>query len=150
MPAPKPRPAALKVLNGRSPGRDSGGRVVDPPPPFVRVAPPAPEWLPLEARAEWERIVPELDRLDFLKVSTRSSLTAYCLTWARLVEAQKTLAAEGLLAENSQGRVKHPLVNVVEAASKEIRSWCGEFGFTPSSEGRLKVPERVAVDDDLD
>jgi phage terminase small subunit len=36
---PAPRPAGLKLLNGTSPGRDSGGRLVTPAPKFRREAP---------------------------------------------------------------------------------------------------------------
>jgi P27 family predicted phage terminase small subunit len=149
MAAPKPRPAALKLLNGDRPGRDSGGRKVTPPPSFVRTAPPPPTWLPVEAKAEWKRIVPELDRLDLLKQASRSALTAYCLTWWRLVEAQKLIQVEGVIGTNSQGRVRHPAVAVAEAASKELRGWCSEFGLTPSAEGKLKVSE-VEDGDDFD
>ena len=61
------RPAALRLINGRSPGRDSGGRVVEPPPTFIPEAPEPPEWLIGEALAEWRRIVPGLESLDLLK-----------------------------------------------------------------------------------
>ncbi|GAA4688024.1 phage terminase small subunit P27 family [Streptomyces youssoufiensis] len=138
MASPKPRPAGLKLIEGRSPGRDSGGRPVKQAPTFKRLPPEPPGWLPEEARAEWERVVPELARLDLLKPADRSALTAYCLTWDRLVQAQREIEADGsVLATNSQGRVRHPAVAVIEAASKELRAWAGEFGLTPSSEGRV-------------
>src|SRR5688500_503231 len=122
MASPQAQPAALKLIKGRSPGRDSGGREVVPPPAFKRLPPEAPEWLPAEARAEWDRVVPELARLDLLKPVDRAALTAYCLTWDRLVQAQSEMAADGsVLAVNSQGRVRHPAVAVIEAASKELR-----------------------------
>lgn len=133
------QPAALKLVNGRGPGRDSGGRKVPETPGFKRLPPTAPEWLPDEARAEWERVVPELARLDLVKPIDRAALTAYCLTWARLVQAQKEIAADGgsVLGTNSQGRVRHPAVAVAEAASKELRAWAQEFGLTPSAEQRV-------------
>lgn len=138
MPSPKRRPAGLKLIEGRAPGRDSGGRKVTPPPAFKRVPPDAPEWLPDEARAEWERVVPELARLDLLKPVDRSALTAYCLTWDRLVQAQREMQEDGsVLSTNSQGRVRHPAVAVIEAASKELRAWAGEFGLTPSAEAKV-------------
>jgi len=138
MPSPKRRPANLKLLEGNRPGRDSGGRKVVEPPSFKRLPPEAPEWLPDEARAEWDRIVPELARLDLLKPADRSALTAYCLTWDRLVQAQRQMQEDGsVLATNSQGRVRHPAVAVIEAASKELRAWAGEFGLTPSAEAKV-------------
>jgi P27 family predicted phage terminase small subunit len=139
MASPKPRPVVLKLVEGRGNGRDSGGRVVAPTPKFKRLPPVAPEWLPDEARAEWERVVPELARLELVKPVDRAALTAYVLTWDRMVEAQRIVSEEGVLGENSQGRVRHPAVAVVEAASKELRAWAGEFGFTPSAENKLSV-----------
>lgn len=143
MAAPKPRPAGLKLIEGRGGGRDSGGRQVKQPPGFVRLPPEAPEWLPDEARAEWERVVPELQRLRLLKPVDRAALTAYCLTWDRLVRAQKEIDDDGgsVLGENSQGRVRHPAVAVIEAASKELRAWAAEFGLSPSAESKLISPE---------
>ncbi|MFC5144282.1 phage terminase small subunit P27 family [Streptomyces aureoversilis] len=138
MASPKPRPAGLKLVEGRAPGRDSGGRLVKPVPSFRRLPPEPPEWLPEEARAEWERVVPELARLELLKPVDRSALAAYCLCWDRLVQAQREMAQDGsVLSTNSQGRVRHPAVAVIEAASKELRAWAGEFGLTPSAEARV-------------
>jgi P27 family predicted phage terminase small subunit len=142
MSGPAPRPAVLKLIEGRGHGTDSGGRPVKTGPEFARSAPEAPSWLPEEARAEWDRVVPELDRLGLLKSIDRSSLTSYCLVWHRLVEASKTVQREGMIVEEEMalGRTKlyrHPALLTAEAASKELRAWATEFGLTPSSEQRL-------------
>ena len=136
MPSPKARPPALKLLTGRGSGRDSGGREVRPGPAFRRLPPEAPDWLPGEARAEWERVVPELARLQLLKPIDAAALTAYCLAWHRLVSATKQLAGEKQVIDGK----RTPLIVSAENASKELRAWCGEFGCTPSAEGRLNVP----------
>lgn len=143
MPSPKPRPPALKLLTGRSEGRDSGGRKVAPAPGFLRLPPTAPDWLPEEAAAEWERVVPELQRLQLLKPPDRAALTAYCLAWARLREAQDIVTREGMVIhDDKQGRAqRHPALLTLEAASKELRAWCGEFGLTPSAEARVSRSE---------
>lgn len=142
MAAPTPLPAGLKLLQGRGNGRDSGGRKVATPPGFTRLPPEPPEWLPDEARAEWQRVVPELQRLHLTKPVDRAALAAYCLTWDRFVAAQKELTANGsVLGRNSQGVVRHPAVAVIEAASKELRAWAVEFGLTPSAEQRVARPE---------
>lgn len=145
MPTPK-RPAALKLIEGRGHGRDSGGRPVKTPPAFVRLPPTPPAVLTGEALDEWNRVVPELQRLNLTKPIDASALAAYCLCWQRLVEAQRIINVEGVLGQNSQGRVRHPAVAVVEAASKELRGWCGEFGLTPSAE--QNVGRREANDAD--
>lgn len=171
MASPKPRPVKLKLIEGRGNGRDSGGRVVGETPKFKRLPPEAPEWLPAEAREEWERVVPELARLELLKPVDRAALTAYVLTWQRLVDAQKLAKTHrmfevaegvdengdvkkrrhqghGLLGTNSQGVTRAPWVAIAEAASKELRAWAAEFGFTPSAENKLAVKE--SGDDESD
>jgi phage terminase small subunit len=47
----------------------------------------------------------------------------------------------GLLGYNSQGIVRAPWVAIIEAASKDLRAWAAEFGFTPSAEAKLSVQE---------
>jgi P27 family predicted phage terminase small subunit len=137
----KPKPPALKLVEGRGNGRDSGGRKVKEPPSFVRLPPEPPEILNEEALAEWNRVVPELQRLKLTKSIDAAALTAYCLAWSRMVTAQRIIDSEGILHSNSQGVTRHPAVAVLEAASKELRSWCAEFGLTPSAENRLATLE---------
>lgn len=138
MASPKPRPTRLKLIEGRGEGRDSGGRKVKQTPGFVRLPPEAPEWLPVEACAEWDRVVPELQRLELLKPIDRASLAAYCMAWQRFFDACKDIAEGKVTTRGSQGQlVKHPSVMVAESASKELRAWAGEFGLTPSAEQRL-------------
>jgi P27 family predicted phage terminase small subunit len=154
----KPRPPQLKVLNGRSPGRDSGGRKVKDPPSFVRVAPEPPSWLSREAKAEWRRVVPELARLKVLKQPSRSSLAAYCETWAAFAVAAKDARRGALITRTLTRRdgtvveepIANPAIAVQHAATRELRAWCAEFGLTPSSEGRLSIPDGAQADDDLD
>ncbi|MBF6135864.1 phage terminase small subunit P27 family [Nocardia otitidiscaviarum] len=146
MAAPTPRPAALRLLTGRSEGRDSGGRTVTPPPAFRRIPPKPPTWLSREAAAEWKRVVPGLARLDLLKEEDRAALAAYCETWATWVSAIRDVRRNGLTVENHSTRkdgtestwvTKNPAVAVAETASQQLRAWCHEFGLTPSAEARV-------------
>lgn len=135
------RPAKLRVLEGRGPGRDSGGRKVDEPPPFRRLPPEPPVWLEGEALAEWHRVVPELARLELLKPVDAAALTSYCLAWQRLVDAHANVQRTGhLISEERQGYSivkRNPDLATLEAASKELRAWAAEFGLTPSAESKL-------------
>ncbi len=146
---PAVKPAALKLLNGRGPGKDSAGRPVNEGPKFVRDAPNPPSWLGREASAEWRRVVPELGRLRLLSRVTRASLTAYCETWEVFATATKALHADGLIYEAKQGLIPHPAVNVQRQAGAELRRWAIEYGLTPASEQRISVPDSREVDDGL-
>ncbi|MFJ3878056.1 phage terminase small subunit P27 family [Streptomyces sp. NPDC090077] len=131
------QPAALKLIKGRAPGKDSAGRPVNPGPAFRRIAPEPPDWLSAEAAAEWRRVVPGLTRLDILKEEDRAVLAAYCETWATFVDAIRQQHQEGLTIEARQGTLAHPAVGIARAAGRELRSFAAHFGLTPSSEQAL-------------
>lgn len=135
MPGQSPRPAQLKLLNGRSATTDSGGRHVAPPANFARGAPEPPDWLSDDAAAEWARIVPELTRMKLLKPIDGATLAAYCESWSRFVEITKAWHA---------GDAR---TSLVDQASKELRQWAREFGLTPSAEGSVRPPELPDGDD---
>lgn len=139
MPGRPPKPAGLKLLEGRGNGKDTAGREIKQTPEFERGQPVMPIWLPPEARAEWNRVVPELTRLGLLKLIDGAALTAYCMTWQRFVEASAIVAREGMvIQDDKQGRAqRHPALLTAEAASKELRAWCTQFGMTPSAEQRV-------------
>ncbi|MEV2274046.1 phage terminase small subunit P27 family [Nocardiopsis sp. NPDC049922] len=141
------KPAKLRLLEGRSPGRDSGGREVPTPPAFKRIPPNPPSWLTREAAAEWRRVVPGLSRLDLLKPEDRAALAAYCESWATFVTATRQVQKEGLTIDAAQGTLPHPAVAIARNAGREMRAWAGHFGLTPSTEQALA---RGADDDGED
>ena len=147
---PAAKPAALKLLNGRGPGKDSAGRPVNIGPAFARSAPDPPSWLSREARAEWRRVVPELERLRLLSRVTRASLAAYCETWARFVEATRTIQREGLTIEAKQGLLAHPAVGIASKTGAELRRWAVEYGLTPASEQKVKAGDEDDATPDFD
>lgn len=151
----KPRPAALKLLNGRHEGVDSGGRKVEAPPEFRRLLPLKPMELSPLAAEHWDLIVEELSRLELTKPLDAGALAAACETWSRFAQAQTAINQEGLFVEVemhrgdvrwTQSRV-HPGVKVVEVAGREYRAWCSEFGLTPSAEGRLAPRKETGGED---
>jgi phage terminase small subunit len=92
-----PRPAALKLLNGRSPGTGSGGRKVAPPAAFARVA------------------ADPLTRNEADQGNRPGSLAAYCESWARFVEISEAWhtgdaqwAREFGLTPSAEGAVRPP------------------------------------------
>jgi P27 family predicted phage terminase small subunit len=146
---PAAKPAALKLLNGRGPGKDSAGRPVNVGPGYVRDAPEPPGWLGPLALEEWRRVVPELSRLRMLARVSRSSLVAYCETWELYERATRQLHDEGLTIEAKQGRLSNPLVGIQRATGAELRKWASEYGLTPVSEQKVKAGESADDGDDL-
>jgi P27 family predicted phage terminase small subunit len=150
------QPAALKLLHGRSEGRDSGGRVVNKGPAFQRLAPQPPTWLSREAAAEWRRVVPGLQRLDLLKPEDRAMLSAYCETWSTYVTATRQVTLEGLTSlvvttradgSSTERTVPNPAVAIARNAGRELRGFAAQFGLSPSTEQALA---RGADDGDED
>lgn len=149
-----PQPAKLLLLSGRGDGKDSAGRPVPKAPQFKRLAPNPPTWLSREAKAEWRRVVPGLERLDLVKAEDRASLAAYCEVWARLYAATKAIHKDGLVVRNTSVRkdgtesvwfTKNPAVAIAEQAETRLRQYANDFGLTPA--GERNVSKR---DDDRD
>lgn len=150
------QPAALKLLHGRSEGRDSGGRTVTKGPAFRRLPPKPPTWLSTEARAEWRRVTPGLQRLDLLKEEDRAVLSAYCETWAVYVTATRQVTREGLTStvvttradgSSTERIVPNPVVAIARNAGRELRGFAAQFGLSPATEQALS---RGADDGDED
>lgn len=126
---PAPAPAQLKLLGGRSPGRDSGGRRVTPPAAFERVAPECPDWLPPGAKDMWGRVVPELAALNLLKESDLGVLTSFCVAWDQLMQAVTAYREQGFIATNARSRrvTVHPAV--AAAGPRRGTFWCSRANW---------------------
>lgn len=134
-------PAKLKLVEGRSPGHDSGGRPVKEPPAFKRLPPAKPRGMSRVAAKHWDQVIGELARLELVKPIDAGALEMLCEAYARWHEAREIRKSETILGKNSQGVVRHPAVAVEEAAAKEYHRWAREFGMTPSAESSLAAPE---------
>ncbi len=145
---PVPVPPGLKILAGRSPGRDSGGRPIPKVPAFERAAPDPPDWLDPEALAEWDRIVPTLDALRLIKPEDHGTITARCCAWSRAVRHEAIVAARGPMITNPSGReVPNPAVHAARVAWHDVVKFGALLGLDPVSEVNLAAS---AADDDDD
>src|SRR5262249_58640713 len=99
-----------------------------------------PPNLSLEAKAEWERIVPRLAALNVLTPAHQTGLMMLCEMWAEYQQAQARVAKEGLVLRAPNGRpYRHPCVAIARAAQREYRAQAAEFGLTLSAEGRIDL-----------
>lgn len=136
-------PPTLQLVNGRAPGKDSGGRDVPTPPAFKRIPPNPPSWMSKEAKAEWKRVVPELARLELLKPVDRAALTVYCETWATWVDAIREVRRTGMSITTETGATKrNPAISAAIESANQLRGMAQEFGLTPSSEAKLGLLAR--------
>ncbi|MDV7135486.1 P27 family phage terminase small subunit [Williamsia muralis] len=136
--------ANLKLITGRSPGRDSAGRVVAKPVARTRVAPDKPADLPAEASAEWDRVATLLDSIEVLAGNLhRGQLIAYVRTWAHYVDLEAEVAKHGrtqtvVVRDNAGGstrkRIRSPEWDMLTTVRADLRRYAADFGLTPAAE----------------
>lgn len=144
----KPKPTAVLRLTGQfRPDRHNAG---EPDPPTAIPSPT--KSLKGEALAEWDRITVLLAQAQCIAELDRSSLTAYCIEWARYIEANNKLRFGGtLLSESTKGtKMPHPLLRVSDRALANMLRICQEFGLTPASRTRLDITAGQSSEDPLD
>jgi len=127
----KPKPAKLRLLQGNPRQKP----IPIPPQPAIPnglLAPP--DILDEEARAEWARVVPELQMLGLLTHLDVMPLAAYCAAYSNWVEAQAILRSGDV--DPAQRWRWHLAVR--EAAAAMVR-YAGEFGLAPVARQRLAV-----------
>jgi P27 family predicted phage terminase small subunit len=138
----------LKVLDG-NPGRRP---LNEREPAAPQGVPPCPDWLSDEARAEWDRVIPELQMMGLLSTADRAALAAYCTAWARWVEAEAMVKKLGTIVKSPDKGfpMKSPYLSIADQALETMRKLMVEFGLTPSSRSRIKVPGGGDAADEFD
>jgi P27 family predicted phage terminase small subunit len=135
-PGPPPKPTELKLLLGNPGKRPLQKPVVKPTPGAT-----CPTFLTKEAKAEWNRIVPELKRLGLLTQIDRASLASYCSAWSDFERAERQMANRPLTVVAGNGtEIQHPALVIKRAAMEKIRQFAAEFGFTPAARTRVHAP----------
>jgi P27 family predicted phage terminase small subunit len=124
-------------------------------PQAVRAVPKCPSWLSAEAKAEWKRITPELERLGILAQIDRALLASYCSTWAKSVSVSRLLDRVEPTAPDpthpdrpAGGLRKHPMWSVYVSLSGLLSSLARELGLSPNARARMTVPEPDSTDAD--
>ena len=93
----KPKPTALKVLEGNPGGRPLN---VNEPKP-VKKAPRCPSWLEDEAKKEWKRMGKVLEQLGLLTEMDMAAFAGYCQAYARWKEAEEFITQHGTIINYS-------------------------------------------------
>lgn len=154
-PGPKPKPPALKLLQG-----NPGHRPIPDAPKLPPKAPKQPRWSAIfsteaeptaeeearmvarDAAAEWRAVVPVLDQRGLLATVDRAVLVDYCVCWARLLQCERRLAREGLAVKGQKDNlVKHPQTTVAAQYRAALRNYSARLGLSPTDRGRLALPE---------
>ncbi|MEW1754692.1 P27 family phage terminase small subunit [Streptomyces angustmyceticus] len=150
---PKPHLQAVREGTFREDRQSAGVR-------FAPADPVEPDWelhLPGEreedalaretAAGAWARTVPALVVAAGLSNTQRDTAIEYCVTWARLVQAERHLSSEGLVVPTERGNVKNPWTTIAHQYRAHFRSLVGELGLSPAAATRLTPPESGGDDD---
>jgi P27 family predicted phage terminase small subunit len=115
-----------------------GRRPIPTPPRPQSRAPKCPTWLDVEAKAEWHRVAPDLERMHLLSGIDRASLAVYCSAVAEFEQASAVLRKNGRTFETPNGFLQaRPEVAMMHRAAMLIRMFAEQFGLTPSARTRL-------------
>ena len=130
----KPKPTALKVLEGNPGKRPLNGR--EPVPPRATLKCPA--WLLPEAKREWKRLAPALEAMGVLTMADLTAFEGYCQAYARWKEAEAFITQHGSIFQTPSGYVQQvPQVSIAQQNLKIMQSFCSEFGLTPATRARI-------------
>lgn len=131
------------MLNGNPSKIDLKEREAREPKPRKKI-PHCPKHLDKWAKAEWKRMAPILLRLGVLTEADGTALAAYCQLYSRWVQLENRIQNVGdFMLEDKQ----HPLIVASRQTLQLLRSFCTEFGMTPSARGRMVAPGEKEDDD---
>lgn len=138
---PAPKPDKLKALEG-NPGKRKLNLDALEPEGMAK----CPADLSVAAKNEWKRVAKELHDLGLFTIIDRTALAVYCDAYDKWITATKALDEHGLTMEytNKNGSTNitaRPEVNIATKYAQIIKSFCAEFGLTPSSRCRLLLPK---------
>lgn len=132
---PKPKPTALKVLNGTR--KDRINAAEPKPPPGL---PEPPVHLDEVALAEWARMVELLSEMGTITTADGAALALYCTHFSTWVKANHELRTVGATISTDKGGAKtSPYVAIANASARAMERLLAEFGCTPSSRSRGTV-----------
>lgn len=149
---PKPHLAAVREGTFREDRHTPGMRLrpTDPVEPDWSELMPGPDTdVRDHAAAVWASTVPALILSAGLTDAQRATAIEYCVTVARLWQAERALSLEGVVVRTERGMVKNAWVTVANQYRSHFRALTAELGLSPSSAARVQPPDTGGEDDDI-
>lgn len=134
----KPKPTALKILQG-----NPGGRPLTKNEPTPQKGNPrCPSWMPPEGKREWRRLCKYLGEIGMLTKVDGVALAIYCRSWAEFVSLSQFVEENG--HRGIRGRSAESLA--LDSAMTKIIDLGARFGLTPSDRARISLPGKPEED----
>jgi P27 family predicted phage terminase small subunit len=135
----KPLPTETHKLNGNPSKKKLNEN--EPSPEVLFALPSPPSYLGEYGIKEWWRVGPVLIKNKLLTEADMMTFESYCINVNILVAAQVDIEENGMTVRGDRGgRVRNPAVVAVGQATTAIRAFAAEFGMSPSSRSRIKLP----------
>lgn len=147
-PGPKPKPTAIKKLQG-NPGKRKLPEN-EPQPEKPDKPPPAPRHLCKVARKKWKKYSKELHKAGLLTVLDYDRLASYCVEHATYMKANAEIQEHGELIKAQSGfPMQTPWLPIRNKAEATMGKIAAEFGMSPSSRSRVTVAKKDEKKDPL-
>ncbi len=141
MAGPPPIPTEVKRLMGNPGKRRLPKPGEEPEPDHVSELPEPPEWLGSYGAAEWRRAGPILMKIRLLTESDLLAFGAYCANVDLMIESKFDIEKNGATITGQRGgSVRNPALASFSQAVTALRALATEFGMTPSSRARMRLP----------
>jgi P27 family predicted phage terminase small subunit len=134
----KAKATVEKKLRGNPGGRKLNDN--EPQAKLYEKMPPPPEWLGEHAVEAWNRNGPVLIEMYLLTEADFDLFATLCQNIHILIVSSEDVNKNGMTIIGSRGRTRNPALAAFTAASTALRSLSSEFGMTPSSRTRFKLP----------
>lgn len=136
---PKPLPTNVHLLQGNR-SKLPAHKLKDSVTPEVKI-PDCPTHLLPEAKKEWKRLAPQLERLGLISELDRAFFAAYCQAYGRWVQVEKQLKKHGdagLIDTTPSGYKQMSVwLQISGRALSDMEKYGTHFGFSPSSRSRV-------------
>ena len=128
----KPKPLNLQILHG-VPNRQTIANIRkglhENSRQLKAEAPEKPTWLRQAASDEWDRIVPQLEKMGIISPVDHAVIESYCCSVGLLVELQPFVIG-------SDGLPNTRILNTLNRTKTLIKMLCAELGLSPQSRTR--------------
>ena len=135
----RPKPIELKLIEG-----NPGKRPLPDPIEKKYEGFDPPEWFDDNALDEWNRVLPELERMGVLDNLDRSLLIVYCSLYSEFVRAQ----AQSLQGELEMKQGAANWYSIAQKAADGMRKIAIEFGMSPASRCKLAGAKKEKEDEE--
>lgn len=136
------KPTKLKILEGNR-AKVSKAKLNRPKPEPRPGIPDPPDWFDADALAEWNRIVPELDRLGLLTVVDGSALEGACTAKSLAVKCWKLLQGgeitQTVTTKFGEVQKERAEFGMFIKAWSQYKGFCTEYGLTAASREKLSA-----------